>query len=59
MAEFWEAVLAFLNAVIDAISNYVHSDLAFVVDTELAEMVKYCTDETVLIVRNILDIFGR
>lgn len=59
MAEFWEAVRQFINALIDGISNYVHSDLAFVIDTELAEMVKYTTDETVLIIRNILDIFGR
>lgn len=59
MAEFIEALEAFINAVIDGISNYVHSDIAFVIDTQLAEMVKYCTDETVLIIRNILDIFGR
>ena len=59
MADFLEAVKAFCDAVINAISNYVHSDLAFLIDTELADMVKYVTDETVLIVRNILDIFGR
>lgn len=59
MAEFWEAVKEFLNAVINGISNYVHSDLAFVINTELAEMVKAVTDDTVLIVRNIMDIFGR
>lgn len=59
MADFWAAVLAFLNAVIDAVSNYVHSDLAFVINTELANLVKDCTDETVIIIRDILDIFGR
>ena len=59
MADFIEALKTFLNAVIDGISNYVHSDIAFVIDTQLAEMVKYCTDETVLLIRNILDIFGR
>jgi hypothetical protein len=59
MSDFWAAVLAFLNAVIDGISDYVHSDLAFVINTELADFVKFATDETVLIVRNILDIFGR
>lgn len=59
MADFIEALKTFANAIIDGVSNYVHSDLAFVINTEFSEMIKYCTDETVLITRNVLDIFGR
>lgn len=59
MADFWAAVIAFCNSCIDVISDYVHSALAFEVNTELANMVKDCTDELVIIIRDILDIFGR
>ena len=59
MANFWQDIVAVFNAIIETTSNYVHNDLAFVIDTELARMVKYCTDETVIIIRDILDIFGR
>lgn len=59
MSDFWAAIIGFLNALIDTLSNYVHNDIAFVINTEFAEMVKYCTDETVVIIREILDIFGR
>ena len=51
MADFIEALKTFANAIIDGVSNYVHSDLAFVINTEFSEMIKYCTDETVLITR--------
>ena len=59
MAEFIEAIKGFINALIDSLSVYVHSDTAFVVDTQVAEMLKYCSDEAVNIIREVLDIFGR
>lgn len=59
MSNFIDAVIGFLNAVIDSISTYVHSDTAFVIDTQLAEMLKYCSDEAVRLIREVLDIYGR
>lgn len=59
MAEFIEALKAFANAVIDGVSNYVHNDLAFVINTEIAEATKYLTDTAVVIIRDFLDVFGR
>jgi hypothetical protein len=59
MSNFIDAVIGFLNAVIDSISTYVHSDTAFVIDTQLAELLKYGSDEFVRITREVLDIFGR
>ena len=59
MSDFIEAIKAFVNALIDSLSTYVHSDTAFVIDTQLAELLKYSSDEFVRITREVLDIFGR
>lgn len=59
MADFLEALKEFLNALINGISNYVNSPLAFVVNSELATLLKETTDEVVIIIRDVLAIFGR
>ena len=59
MAELLEAIKAFVDAIINGISTYVHSDTAFIIDTQLAELVKVTTDEAVKMMRELLDIFGR
>ncbi|MBQ9599824.1 MAG: hypothetical protein IJR33_08475 [Clostridia bacterium] len=59
MSDFIEALKNFINAVIDTVSTYVHSGTAFIIDSQLAELVKFCSDETVNIIREVLDIFGR
>jgi len=59
MSNFIDAVIGFINAVIDTVSNYVHSDIAYVIDTNIAEAVKYISDSAVTITREFLDIFGR
>lgn len=57
--EIWEAIVNLFNTIIDGISTYVHSPNALVIDTRLAELVKYCSDAAVVITRDFLDIFGR
>lgn len=59
MADIWAEVLAFLNAIVNAISTYVHSALAIEINTELAAAFKELADYTVYIIRDICDIFGR
>lgn len=59
MQDIWVEILAFLNAVINAISSYVHSPLAIEINTDLAVMFKECADYCVYIIRDIMDIFGR
>lgn len=59
MSDFIDAVVAFFNAVIDTVSTYVHSDIAYVIDTNIAGAVKYISDSAVTITREFLDIFGR
>ena len=59
MANFWQELVAFANAVIDCISRYVHSPLAQEIDTEIAVMVKEVSDNIVDIIRDIMDVYGR
>lgn len=57
--EFWEAIVECVNAIINGISTYVHSPEAIIIDTRLADLVKYCSDQSVYIIRDFLDVFGR
>lgn len=59
MSDFIEALKEFANAVINTISTYAHSDWAYVINTNVAEAVKYVSDTAVTITREFLDIFGR
>ena len=59
MADFLEALKELCNLIITDISIYVHSDLAYVIDTNIADAVKYLLDSAVTITREFLDIFGR
>lgn len=59
MQEFWAEFIAFINAVIDGISTYVHSPIAIEINTDIAVMFKELADYCVYIIRDIMDIFGR
>lgn len=59
MSNFMDALVGFINAVIDTVSNYVHSDISYVINTNVAEAVKYISDSAVTITREFLDIYGR
>ena len=59
MADVWQAILDFFNAIIKDISIYVHSPEALIIDTRLAALVKYCSDAAVELTKEFLDIFGR
>lgn len=59
MSDIIAALVNFFNVIIDNISTYVHSDIAYVIDTNIAEAVKYISDSAVTITRDFLDIFGR
>ena len=59
MSDFIEALKEFANAVINTVSTYVHSDWSYVINTNVAEAVKYVSDTAVTITREFLDAFGR
>lgn len=59
MADFWNEVVLFFNAVIDAISTYVHSPLSIEIDKMIAEAFNEFADACVYVIRDIMDIFGR
>ena len=58
-AEIWVEIVLCFNAIINAISTYVHSTLAFEINTYIAAAFKELADYTVYIIRDILDVFGR